>query len=147
MSTPADSARTARTVTSIVAAVMLLVLVGIGVAVFRSVGSSAAAEDKAEQFIAALDQAGLRKPSRDQVVGVLGDDGGAVCANPNSALGRALLYSQLANGAGGPGTRPIITSNRVVRGEQLVLQIYCPDKLAGFTQVVDDLKYGSVLKG
>jgi hypothetical protein len=39
------------------------------------------------------------------VVRVLGDDGGAICDDPNSSLKKAILYGQLTNGAAGPGIR------------------------------------------
>jgi hypothetical protein len=60
------------------------------------------------------------------VVRVLGDDGGAICDDPNSALKKAILYGQLTNGAAGPGIRPVIADNRVVQGELAVIKIYCP---------------------
>ena len=40
------------------------------------------ASDKADEFIAALDEAGLTAPSKDQITRVLGDDGGALCDDP-----------------------------------------------------------------
>ena len=61
------------------------------------------------------------------VVRVLGDDGGAICQDPNAALSRAALLDRLMNGAAGPGMRPVIADNRAVKGELLVIQIYCPD--------------------
>jgi hypothetical protein len=80
-------------------------------------------------------------------VRVLGDDGGAVCADPSSALVRAGYFAQLGNGAAGPGQRPVIVADRLVQGEQMILQIYCPDQLDEFTQFTEDLKYADVLKG
>jgi hypothetical protein len=63
------------------------------------------------------------------IVDVFGDDGGATCAKPNSALKRGLLLGELTNGAAGPGARPIIADNRVVQGQLLVMKVYCPDEL------------------
>ena len=41
------------------------------------------AQDKANQLITALEKAGVRAvPSQEQIVGVLGSDGGAICKNP-----------------------------------------------------------------
>jgi hypothetical protein len=71
---------------------------------------------------------------------VLGDDGGAVCANPNNALSRATFHSQLTNGAPGPGNRPVIANDRVAKGELAIIKIYCPDQLAEFQQFIDNLK-------
>ena len=71
---------------------------------------------------------------------MLGDDGGAVCANPNDALSRATDLSQLTNGATGPGNRPVIANARILIGEVAIIKTYCPDQLAEFQQFIDDLK-------
>ena len=84
---------------------------------------------------------------QEQIVRVLGDDGGAICKNPTSALRKALLFSQLTNGAGGPGIRPVIVDSRIFKGELLVIQIYCPDQLPGFQQLVEQLKTAGVAGG
>ena len=123
---------------------IIVVLTIIALLLFPYVSSNREADDKADQLIAALDQAGARTPSHDQIVGVLGDDGGAICANPNGPLARATLLSQMANGSGGPGTRPVIVDERVVQGELLVIQIYCPENLAEFQQFVGDLATSDV---
>lgn len=78
---------------------------------------------------------------------MLGDDGGAVCADPNSALKKAILYGQLTNGAAGPGIRPVIADHRVVKGELLIIGIYCPDELPEFTKTAEDLKLDDVVNG
>ena len=45
------------------------------------------ANDKADQLIAALEDAGAQHvPTKDQIVRVLGADGGAICDDPNDAL-------------------------------------------------------------
>ena len=111
---------------------------------FSSARETKRAEDKADELIAALEDAGARTPDKDQVVRVLGDDGGATCANPNKALSRATLLTLLANGATGPGARPVIADSRAVKGQLLIVQIYCPDELEDFQQFVDDLKTDDV---
>ena len=83
-------------------------------------------------------------PTCDQVARVLGDDGGATCENPNEALSRAVLLSQLTNGATGPGARPVIADSRVVQGQLLIIEIYCPDELDDFKDFVGDLKTDDV---
>jgi Tfp pilus assembly protein FimT len=112
--------------------------------VFRGAKETREAEDKADQLIAALEEAGARTPDRDQVVRVLGDDGGATCDSPNDALNRAALLSQLANGATGPGARPVIADSRVVQGQLLIIEIYCPDELDDFREFVEDLETDDV---
>jgi hypothetical protein len=126
---------------------VLLVLLIVALIAFSSARSNAQAQEKADQLITTLDQAGLPTPSKDQVVRVLGDDGGAICDDPNSARNKAILYGQLVNGAAGPGIRPVIADNRVVQGELAVIKAYCPDQLPEFTEFTDALKLDNVVNG
>ena len=128
----------------IVMAVVIGALMVIGLFTYSSAKSTREAEEKADQLIAALEEAGARTPDRDQIVRVLGDDGGATCADPNDSLSRAVLLSQLANGAAGPGARPVIADSRVVKGQLLIISIYCPDELEDFRQFVEDFKTDDV---
>jgi Tfp pilus assembly protein FimT len=128
----------------VTACVILGVLVIWGIFAFSSARETKRAQDKADQLISALQDAGYRTPDRDQIVRVLGDDGGATCDNPNKALGRATLLALLANGATGPGARPVIADSRAVQGQLLIMKIYCPGELEDFQQFVEDLKTGDV---
>ena len=138
-----DETRRRRT-TYVVIGVAFLLLLGVALLFFQSNRSSAQAEQRADQLIAELSARGLRTPPQDQIVAVLGDDGGAVCSDPNSALRHSVLYGQLVNGAGGPGTRPVIADNRVLQGQLLIMKVYCPAQLERFTQFADDLKLANV---
>ena len=129
----------------VVSVVLLVVFILIGVFTFSSARSSKQAEQKADELIAAIEDAGATAPDKDQIVRVLGDDGGATCADPNESLTRAILLSQLANGAAGPGARPVIADSRAVKGQLLIIQVYCPDELEDFQKFVDDLKTDDVL--
>jgi hypothetical protein len=125
----------------ITAAIILGALLIAALVAFRSVRETTQAQDKADQLISALEDAGATAPDQDQIVRVLGDDGGATCEDPNAALNRAVLLAQLANGAGsGPGARPIIADSKVLKGQLLIIQVYCPDELEDFQEFVDDLK-------
>jgi Tfp pilus assembly protein FimT len=124
--------------------VVLVVLVVIALIAFRSAKETREAQDKADQLIAALEAVGASTPDKDRIVRVLGDDGGATCSDPNAALGRATLLAQLTNGASGPGSRPVIVDSRVLRGQLLIIEIYCPDELDDFREYVDDLKTDDV---
>jgi hypothetical protein len=115
-----------------------------GIFAFSSARETARAQEKADELIAALQDAGARTPDRDQIVRVLGDDGGATCADPNKALGRATLHTLLANGATGPGARPVIADSRVLQGQLLIIQVYCPEELEDFQEFVNDLKTDTV---
>jgi Tfp pilus assembly protein FimT len=128
----------------ITACLVLGVMVVIALFAFGSARQTQKAQDKADQLISELNAVGARTPDKDQIVRVLGDDGGATCANPNEALSRATLLSQLANGATGPGARPVIADSRAVQGQLLIIKVYCPDELADFQAFVDDLKTDTV---
>jgi hypothetical protein len=128
----------------IVLAVVIGALMVIGLFTYSSAKSTREAEEKADQLIAALEEAGARTPDKDQIVRVLGDDGGATCAHPNDSLSRAILLSQLANGAAGPGARPVIADSKVVKGQLLIIEIYCPGELEDFKQFVDSFKTDDV---
>jgi hypothetical protein len=118
---------------------LLVVMVVIALITFSAARSTAKAQDKADELIAALAAVGARTPSQDQVVRVLGEDGGAICEDPGDALRRATLNGMLTNGASGPGQRPIIADQRTVEFQLLVVKIYCPDELDDFQDAVDDL--------
>jgi Tfp pilus assembly protein FimT len=145
MSTSTESqTRRERTWIYYTALVILGVMVLGALLVFRGARESRQASEKADQLIAALEDAGATAPDKDQVVRVLGDDGGATCANPNDALSRAVLLQQLANGGTGPGARPVIADSRVFQGQLLIIEIYCPDELEDFQAFVDDLETDDV---
>jgi len=145
MSTPTETQSTReRSWIYITALVVLGVLVVAGLLAFNSARETRNAEDKADELIAALEDAGARTPDRDQIVRVLGEDGGATCENPNDALSRAILLSQLSNGATGPGARPVVADSRVFQGQKLIIEIYCPDELDDFNEFVDGLETDGV---
>jgi hypothetical protein len=139
--------RERRTIYVVIAGALILLLI-ICFVFYRSARSNQQAQEKADQLIAALQKAGVsRVPSQEQIVGVLGDDGGALCKEPASALGKSILFSMLTNGAAGPGIRPVIADSKVFKGQLLAIQIYCPDQLPRFQQLVEKLKTAPVAGG
>jgi len=146
MSTPGETeTRRERFLIYVVVGATVVALMVLGLIFWNAGSSNREAQDKADQLIAALDKAGAHNtPDKDQVVRVLGDDGGATCVDPNASLNKAILLSLLANGAGGPGARPVIADSRVVKGQALIIGIYCPDQLTDFTKFVGDLKTADV---
>jgi hypothetical protein len=138
--------KSTRRTTYIVIAVVMLALIVVGL-VTRPAREAARANERADQLTAALEEAGVAAPSSAQIVNVLGHDGGAICADPNSALKRGLLGTEIANGAAGPGQRPVITDDMVVRGEALVISIYCPDQLDEFEDFVRTMAFDNVING
>ncbi len=145
MTTPVESqSPRERSWIYITTCVILALLVIWAIFAFSSARETNRAQDKADELISELQAAGARTPDQDQIVRVLGDDGGATCANPNEALSRATFHSLLMNGAAGPGARPVIADSRAVRGQLLIIKVYCPDELEDFQKFVDDLKTDDV---
>ena len=130
--------------TYVVLGIVLLLVLGTAMLSFHHARETREADEKADQLTAAFTALGLPAPGKDQIVRVLGDDGGPTCADPHDALLRGVLYGQLTNGAAGPGQRPVIADNRVVQGQLLIIKVYCPQHLGQFQQVVDDLKFADV---
>ena len=125
----------------------VLVLCVIGLITFNAQKSTEQAQQKAAQLTQKFKAAGLAVPtSQEAIIRQLGDDGGYVCHNPTSALGRGLLYSQLVNGASFVGQRPVIAPRNVLKGELLILQTYCPDKVSSFREKFAHLKTDDTVK-
>jgi hypothetical protein len=146
MSISVDNAARTRRTTYIVLGVIFVLLAGTALVVFRSAKATAEAEQKADQLITEFTAAGLRAPDKEQIVRVLGDDGGATCSYPNDSLKRGILFGHLTNGAAGPGIRPIIADNKMLEGQLLIIKVYCPEELEEFTEFVNGLKYADVSK-
>ncbi|AXJ10773.1 hypothetical protein [Arthrobacter sp. PM3] len=134
-----SSTKRGRSVLYIVSVILLVVFAVTGLVMFRQARQTQQSLAKADQLIAEINASGGTAPSREQIARVLGDDGGAVCANPNDALSRATFLNQIANGATGPGYRPVIANARIAQGELQIIKVYCPDQLAGFQQFINSL--------
>ena len=120
---------------------VVVVLAIVGLITYSGKKQTEEASAKATQLTQAFQQAGLRVPAdQDIITRSLGTDGGAVCDNPASALGRALLFDQLTNGADFVGRRPVIADTNVLKGELLILNTYCPEKVQQFRDKTQDLK-------
>ncbi|AJF66006.1 hypothetical protein [Streptomyces vietnamensis] len=122
------------------AIVLLVGLAVTGVIRYASVKKNNETHAKSEQLQEELVKAGYPSPDTDTVQQLLGTDGGPVCEDPGGALNTALWKIQQANGATGPGMRPVISDTRAVQAERIVLQVYCPDKLDDFDEDLKDLK-------
>jgi hypothetical protein len=121
---------------------VLLVLMLVGWGYNRS---NAAADQKAQQLMAAYGAAGLPVPAdTGQIARVLGDDGGAVCDFAGSDIQTGYLKTRL--GVGGEFYyRPTRVDRRMLRGLLLVVKVYCPDKLPAVEKLNGDLRYSNVV--
>lgn len=128
-------------------AVVFAVLAVVVLLMFKAGSTNQAAEAKAAQLAGEIQKSGAKAPPTKVMVKLFGDDGGAVCEDPNGALSRATLVSLLSTGTGGVGQRPIIADSKVAKGEELILQVYCPEELADFQDFVHDLNLAQNLAG
>jgi hypothetical protein len=103
------------------------------------------AQAKAGQVIQQFEAQGLTPPDQDLLVNLLGTDGGNVCTDPASALNEAMHRISLANGAAQVGVRPVTVDSKVVQGELIILDVYCPDKAQQARQYLDSLDYDDVI--
>ncbi|MDI2131886.1 hypothetical protein [Yinghuangia seranimata] len=128
----------------------IVVLVGLAIAgllTYTQQRATNKAYAKANQLNDALVAKGFRPFNVNNIAQLLGTNGGSVCADPNSSLRRGLWLTQLANGAGGPGMRPIIADQRILQAGAEVVRVYCPDKLDAYQRKIDDLKTGNTVRG
>ncbi len=102
---------------------------------------------KAQQLITTFDKAGLPTPtSAEEVARVFGTDGGSVCASVASGVGLGIAKLNLSVG-GAFYTRAVIADKRLATGLLLVVQTYCPDKIATAQDFVDNQQFSSVVGG
>jgi hypothetical protein len=126
------------------AGIVVVLLLIVGLITYNGKKDTAEAQQKAAQLTQRLQAAGLRAPQdQDILVSALGTDGGAVCDNPGTSLGKAVLFDQLTNGGSFVGRRPVIVDGDVLKGQALT---YCPDKLKQYQDKIGDLKTDDVLK-
>lgn len=118
---------------------LLVAMLIAGLLLFAQLHATDRAGEKAKQLSAKLTAAGYPVPTQDQIVRTLGEDGGAVCADPAGALNQAQWTYGMSNGADGPGQRPVLSDRDVVRAEAIVLSVYCPERLAAVQDRIDDL--------
>ncbi|BAJ29451.1 MULTISPECIES: hypothetical protein [Kitasatospora] len=128
------------------AIVVLVAMAVVGLLTFTQQHATNESFRKADELIGKLRDNGYPTPDREQVARTLGTDGGAVCEDPASALKTGLQRVQMSNGAAGPGQRPVIVPERVVQGEALILQVYCPDQLDDYREQIEDIKTGDTVK-
>lgn len=132
----------------IVVAGVVVALIIVGLLAYHSNRQDIQARQKAQQLEQAFASHRLPVPvSTEDISRSLGTDGGAVCENPASALGKATLNNLLVNGASFVGQRPVIFDRHVLLGEALILQTYCPDKLKPYQDKINQLKSRNTVKG
>lgn len=94
----------------------------------------------ATELAARFSAAGLRSIDVEAAAQVLGTDGGAACTDTDGVLRQSLRNQQLVSGATGPGQRPILVSRDLLVGSRLVIELYCPDAVPAYDELVGDMK-------
>lgn len=131
----------------IISSIVVVALAIWGLTTYDQKKETQEAQQKADELISSLNYMGLSAPtSRDNVVRLLGDDGGVICENPEGTLKQALGQGALSNGASGPGNRPNIADSQIAQGQTVAMGIYCPQKITEFQEYVDTLKLENVIK-
>jgi len=126
---------------------VVVVLIVVGLLTYTAAKNNTEAKQKAQQLEQKFTQAGLPVPaSTEDIARSLGTDGGAVCQNPANALGKATLNDMIDNGADFVGRRPVIFDRRLLVGEALILQTYCPEKLKPYQDKINSLKSAGTVK-
>jgi hypothetical protein len=126
--------------------IVVVILAVVGLVAYDTAKTNQDAKAKAQSLSQKLQAAGLTVPDEEVIIRSLGTDGGAVCANPANALGKATLFSLLTNGAAFVGQRPVIVDRRILQGEALILQTYCPDKFAKYQDTIKKLKTANLIR-
>jgi amino acid transporter len=130
------------------AGVVVVALVVVGLSTYHAGSSGPEARHKAQQLTQSFEAAGLPVPANQRAItAALGTDGGAVCENPASALGKATLNAVLTNGADFVGLRPVLVDRKILLGELLILQTYCPEQVQPFKDELANLQFASTVKG
>ncbi|MFJ1708220.1 hypothetical protein [Kitasatospora sp. NPDC088346] len=127
------------------AIVVLVAMMIIGLFTYTQQRATNEAHRKATRLNDALVANGFASRNVENIALTLGTDGGVVCNDPNSALKRGLWLVQLANGAGGPGMRPVIVDKQILEAGAEVVKVYCPDRLDDYQKKINDLKTADVI--
>jgi hypothetical protein len=125
---------------------LVLILCIIGLFTFSAGQENERAQQLAAELTQKIEAAGYTAPDQDILVRTLGDDGGAVCDDPADALHKAVQNDMLTNGADFVGRRPVIVDRRILLGEALILETYCPDELEPYRDRIDQLKTDDTIK-
>src|SRR5271165_6618459 len=125
----------------------VVVLLVAGLLIFKPGKDDHASRDKADQVVALFAAHHLVVPvDHNTLIDVLGTTGGPICANPSGALTKGLQDQQLSNGAATVGSRPIRVDRQVFYGEELVISVYCPAKLAALHTYVNGNAFYRVIR-
>jgi hypothetical protein len=103
------------------------------------------ANAKAQQLIAAFEQAGLPAPDEDQIARTLGDDGGQVCETADSELVQGYWKLRLMVG-GEFYVRPVKLDGRIREGLSAVVDIYCPEKRPDIEDFFEDWDFDDTVR-
>jgi len=116
---------------------VLIVLCVIGLITYSAQKTDQEAQQKAQELTQKFRAAGLPVPVDQEIITrQLGADGGAVCHDPASALRRAIYFDQITNGADFVGRRPVTGDRRILQGQVLIMQTYCPSQIEAFKDKV-----------
>ena len=113
--------------------VLVIALIVVTVVAFPRPTNNAAATAKAVQLEALLKKEGLPVPSSlSEISNSLGTTAAGVCDTSGYNLTDAIFNQQFSVGAAAGRTLPVETE--VLNGQLAILQTYCPNRVAAFTE-------------
>lgn len=122
------------------AVVLVLLMCGCQGSPAKDPGSSEALR-KAELLQEKLEQQGLPVPDIDTITALYGTNGGVAGMYAGSDF---QTYYNLIH-LGNTGRRPTYLDPKVVAYDEAVLEVYCPEKLAHYRDMVEEWKTEEVL--
>ena len=106
---------------------------------------NAEADAKAQELIAAYEEAGLRAPDQDEIARTLGDDGGSVCETADSELVQGYWKLRLMTG-GEFYVRAVRLDRKIRQGLSLIVDTYCPEKRPDVEEFFEDWNFDDVVR-
>lgn len=123
----------------VVAIVIIALLCGLAVLIWKRPLRNARAREKAEELHDRAEALGFPVPDVKTLVSLYGVDGGATAETANSDIARAMLASSIGR-SGEVNQRPNIIDPRLLEFEYLVLQVYRPEVAEKYKDFIDSLK-------
>lgn len=127
--------------------VVIGALIVVGILAYESGQDTKEARAKAEKLTKLYAESGIGEDRDiDQLVAVYGTDGGYACEVDESTL-KATINDMLSAGGGGIGGRPVLGDSNLVKSTALMMEVYCPDRLAEVRSYIDDLETEDTIEG
>lgn len=123
----------------VIAVLIIGILGALATVVWKRQVVNAESLQKAQELHDKAEALGFNVPSVKTLARLFGTDGGPLCETADGHLTQALLAYNMSR-TGEVNQRSAIIDKRLLEFEELVLEVYCPEKLDEFREFVDRLK-------